>query len=248
MGERGSPSRDRQGVGRAASTWRANFCSGRLNAPARNGVLLACRIVAPPPSERVGHPSSRRSLLLQTPRGSEYVRILGSHNVQSRDPASRATRAARRRPPKFILLRCVCALLLAAVVADAGLLAASYFRPFAILKWRFYSTVVDGYFRFDLWPVRADGSVFAWYLDFDPAHIKYLNYVLANDSGSFAVPLWLPLLAGAPLCWILIARSRSLRRRARLGACVSCGYLLTGNTSGVCPECGTRVCRDAAAP
>jgi hypothetical protein len=34
---------------------------------------------------------------------------------------------------------------------------------------------------------------------------------------------------------------RELRRRAReaSGRCVHCGYDLTGNTSGVCPECGS---------
>ena len=32
-----------------------------------------------------------------------------------------------------------------------------------------------------------------------------------------------------------------LRRRLRLkrGLCLNCGYNLTGNTSGICPECGT---------
>ncbi len=29
--------------------------------------------------------------------------------------------------------------------------------------------------------------------------------------------------------------------RARTGLCLSCGYDLTGNESGVCPECGTEV-------
>src|SRR4051794_36987725 len=30
-------------------------------------------------------------------------------------------------------------------------------------------------------------------------------------------------------------------RRSRGGACLSCGYSLEGNVSGVCPECGTPV-------
>jgi hypothetical protein len=53
------------------------------------------------------------------------------------------------------------------------------------------------------------------------------------------VPAWLPTLltAIAPSAW-LVAR---LRRRARFGRghCTGCGYDLTGNVSGVCPECGT---------
>ncbi len=31
------------------------------------------------------------------------------------------------------------------------------------------------------------------------------------------------------------------RRRDRSGFCVECGYNLTGNISGVCPECGNRI-------
>lgn len=34
--------------------------------------------------------------------------------------------------------------------------------------------------------------------------------------------------------WVLSARSE-------IGRCTSCGYNLTGNTSGTCPECGTPV-------
>ena len=33
--------------------------------------------------------------------------------------------------------------------------------------------------------------------------------------------------------------------RAARGLCVGCGYDLTGNVSGVCPECGTRTRREA---
>ena len=31
------------------------------------------------------------------------------------------------------------------------------------------------------------------------------------------------------------------RRRRKHGECVTCGYNLTGNMSGVCPECGTKI-------
>jgi membrane protein implicated in regulation of membrane protease activity len=37
------------------------------------------------------------------------------------------------------------------------------------------------------------------------------------------------------------ARRSRRRRRKELGLCASCGYSLTGNTSGVCPECGAAV-------
>ena len=38
-----------------------------------------------------------------------------------------------------------------------------------------------------------------------------------------------------------IPRTIELRRRARKGYCLTCGYNLTGNISGVCPECGTKI-------
>ena len=31
------------------------------------------------------------------------------------------------------------------------------------------------------------------------------------------------------------------RRRRKRGLCLKCGYNLTGNVSGICPECGTEV-------
>jgi len=52
------------------------------------------------------------------------------------------------------------------------------------------------------------------------------------------IPLWIPFILAGILPFVLVRRSRA--RRARLaGRCRSCGYDLTGNTSGVCPECGT---------
>jgi len=35
-----------------------------------------------------------------------------------------------------------------------------------------------------------------------------------------------------------LVEGRRRRRRIRIGACPTCGYNLTGNVSGTCPECG----------
>ena len=44
----------------------------------------------------------------------------------------------------------------------------------------------------------------------------------------------------AAFLWYRWDRPHELRRRRRaMGLCVGCGYDLTGNVSGVCPECGT---------
>ena len=53
------------------------------------------------------------------------------------------------------------------------------------------------------------------------------------------VPLWmlLVLLAAYPTIAFIRGPMRRMRRR-RKGLCVKCGYDLTGNVSGVCPECG----------
>ncbi len=45
------------------------------------------------------------------------------------------------------------------------------------------------------------------------------------------------VLAAYPSCALMFGPVRRWRRRRR-GLCVGCGYNLTGNVSGVCPECG----------
>ena len=56
------------------------------------------------------------------------------------------------------------------------------------------------------------------------------------------LPLWLPLVLFAiyPMTVFVRGPCRHYRRR-RKGLCVKCGYDLTGNVSGVCPECGERI-------
>jgi hypothetical protein len=62
------------------------------------------------------------------------------------------------------------------------------------------------------------------------------------------MPLWTPfvLCSGYPLIAFIRGPVRRRSRRRR-GLCVRCGYDLTGNTSGVCPECAERVPRHCSA-
>jgi hypothetical protein len=68
--------------------------------------------------------------------------------------------------------------------------------------------------------------------------------VTARDGSAIAMtvvcfPHWLLviLFAVLPLRWVW-GQSLLPSRRRRLGLCIKCGYNLTANTSGVCPECG----------
>jgi hypothetical protein len=51
------------------------------------------------------------------------------------------------------------------------------------------------------------------------------------------IPLWIPLVLVAMPTGLLWRRNR----RPPPGHCPHCGYNLTGNVSGVCPECGRRI-------
>lgn len=63
-----------------------------------------------------------------------------------------------------------------------------------------------------------------------------------DDEWFLILPLWTILIATTvyPLYWIL------RYRRTRPGQCHYCGYNLTGNISGICPECGKPVTRGAS--
>jgi hypothetical protein len=71
-------------------------------------------------------------------------------------------------------------------------------------------------------------------------------YAFLEDA-SFWLFVLTPL-AGVASAWLLVRlRNRLLRRRPRTN-CLECGYNLTGNVSGMCPECGAEVpaCREHA--
>jgi hypothetical protein len=68
------------------------------------------------------------------------------------------------------------------------------------------------------------------------------SWRLVSHTGSswcwLEVPLWMPFLIVALPTGFLWYRDR---RRIPPGHCQKCGYNLTGNVSGACPECGEKV-------
>ena len=76
--------------------------------------------------------------------------------------------------------------------------------------------------------------------DWSLASFSASSYTSPNITArAWAIPLWAPMLAlvAVPSARFLMHRIRG--RLARAGQCPSCGYNLTGNVSGVCPECGS---------
>jgi len=67
--------------------------------------------------------------------------------------------------------------------------------------------------------------------------------VISRPFGA-AVMLMVAAVCVVPTIWRFIV----IRRRQRANACVQCGYSLTGNTSGRCPECGRPVGRQQSSP
>ena len=73
----------------------------------------------------------------------------------------------------------------------------------------------------------------------------YLMIALLYDPRSR--PLYSPAIGLLLVLYLTVFVARSIHRRRRFrreermrgGLCPKCGYNLTGNTTGVCPECGT---------
>lgn len=82
----------------------------------------------------------------------------------------------------------------------------------------------------------------SWRIDTSPVLLKTtyeVNHAMLGPYKTYSliVPFWIPSAAlGAFAVW-----SFATRRVASPLHCRSCGYLLLGNISGICPECGQPV-------
>ena len=64
----------------------------------------------------------------------------------------------------------------------------------------------------------------------------------SQEYRALKMPYWAVLLLFSAYPTIALIRGPLRRwRRRRRGLCVNCAYNLTGNVSGVCPECGSLV-------
>lgn len=88
-------------------------------------------------------------------------------------------------------------------------------------------------FYFNIYPITPEFG-FIWPITLDDRVPQIPNP--PTWTSMVVIPLWIPVFVMAlPTGWLW------LRRRRSTGGCTNCGYDLTGNISGTCPECGRAI-------
>jgi hypothetical protein len=87
-----------------------------------------------------------------------------------------------------------------------------------------------------------------WYFDYIRSPAAYRPLVAWLDVGIPLVMVSFPLAAGLAGSYTLAKHARFWRLPFTAGRCPGCGYDLTGNVSGTCPECGESVAADPNTP
>lgn len=102
------------------------------------------------------------------------------------------------------------------------------------------SAIIDGALETEYLHHSIAPSARGWHVYWGYGRFKRVwPGVLHFSWGTQAIlPLWLPLVAVAVSTAFLWRRAL---QRPPLGHCQKCGYNLTGNVSGRCPECGAPV-------
>ena len=149
---------------------------------------------------------------------------------------------------------CICTLLVTAWLATVPLVG----NRMLVIQYDVRTGLLvldEGFLGWLRYPARTPGGPLTWSVRWDrtlvpkqarvlgslglPTRISVSKGPFTRGGTGFLIPLWLPLALVAVPTSILWYRSR--RARLLSGHCPNCHYNLTGNTSGICPECGTAI-------
>ncbi|MDB5292284.1 MAG: hypothetical protein JWL69_3525 [Phycisphaerales bacterium] len=67
------------------------------------------------------------------------------------------------------------------------------------------------------------------------------SYFFHGTRGVRPILMFFWYFAISTLSYIKAKKARIIEARKAAGACLTCGYDLTGNVGGTCPECGRKV-------
>lgn len=83
------------------------------------------------------------------------------------------------------------------------------------------------------------------YLVLRPGHLEHEIFTRYNPKWYLedSVSLYVPSLVFLAIAISLAAAAKYLPSRFPVGSCRQCGYNLTGNASGICPECRTPIAK-----
>lgn len=136
-------------------------------------------------------------------------------------------------------------------LAFCGLLgigwAVTHRKPYELRCWRFSFQHAPGGARINYYPITVGyGSSHKPLIHMTSCYVPRcsgLDYSKRNTVSMLnpyywvELPVWCLLLPTVTITAVYCY----LDRRRPKGHCQDCGYDLTGNESGVCPECGTKV-------
>ncbi len=151
---------------------------------------------------------------------------------------------------KTIIRKALLGISLALVVVTAALWVMSYWVSLEVALGmeapRCFAFVGYGFARLELrddHPPYPPASV-EWIKEPVPLdHLWAFQWWASPDKRKRLIdaPAWIPPVLLAVWSWFLARPLIEQRRRRRNNLCATCGYDLTGNVSGRCPECGEQI-------
>lgn len=174
--------------------------------------------------------------------GARYARDAATVDIAGITLRVPKRRTFQRRGPTVIRGAIAVFLVVLAVALVVFTLVVFASGEYEIQSGRIFGTRWDVTAGLWIWEVGCDPYVLCYPLGLRHLGFDYLSFthILIFRLSLVRASIVTFLLSAYPLFW-LYRRFTRPRRRRRNGRCVSCGYDLTGNVTGVCSECGTPI-------